>query len=169
MKYLWQAKSKHPGDGARRRERCIPRSAAILYKSRVGTGGFSDSSEEPVREARSMGSPIVHFELIGKDAAQLKEFYTQLFDWQIGDLLPDTGNYGLIDGASSGLAGGVGQSDDGKPRTSVYAQVPDPQATLDKAVALGASVLMPPTEVVPGTTIAMFPDPAGNIFGLTKG
>jgi predicted enzyme related to lactoylglutathione lyase len=116
-----------------------------------------------------MGSPIVHFELIGKDAAQLKEFYTQLFDWQIGDLMPDTGNYGLIDGASSGLAGGVGQSDDGKPRTSVYAQVPDPQATLDKAVALGASVLMPPTEIVPGTTIAMFSDPAGNVFGLTKG
>jgi predicted enzyme related to lactoylglutathione lyase len=47
--------------------------------------------------------------------------------------------------------------------------VPDPQATLDKAVALGASVLMPPTEVVPGTTIAMFSDPAGNVFGLTKG
>ena len=44
-----------------------------------------------------MGSPIVHFEIIGKDAAQLKEFYTQLFDWKIGDLMPDMGNYGLID------------------------------------------------------------------------
>ena len=52
----------------------------------------------------------------------------------------------------------------------MYAQVPDLQATLDKAVALGASVLMPPTEIVPGTvTMAMFTDPAGNIFGLTKG
>ena len=46
-----------------------------------------------------MGSPIVHFELIGKDAAQLKAFYTQLFGWEIGDLMPDMGNYGLIDGA----------------------------------------------------------------------
>lgn len=116
-----------------------------------------------------MGSPIVHFEIIGKDAAQLKEFYTQLFDWKIGDLMPDMGNYGLIDGDSSGLAGGVGQSDDGKPRTSVYAQVPDPQATLDKAVAMGATVVMAPTEILPGTTLAMFADPAGNIFGLTKG
>jgi uncharacterized protein len=116
-----------------------------------------------------MGSPIVHFEIIGKDAAQLKEFYTQLFDWKIGDLMPDMGNYGLIDGDSSGLAGGVGQSDDGQPRTSVYAQVPDPQATLDKAVAMGATVVMAPTEIMPGTTLAMFSDPAGNIFGLTKG
>jgi hypothetical protein len=117
-----------------------------------------------------MGSPIVHFELIGKDAAQLKEFYTQLFGWQIGDLMgPEMGNYALIDGTTSGIAGGVGQSDDGQPRTSVYAQVPDPQATLDKAVGLGATVLMAPTEIVPGTTLAMFSDPAGNVFGLTKG
>ena len=31
-----------------------------------------------------MGSPIVHFELIGKDAAKLRDFYMQLFDWKIG-------------------------------------------------------------------------------------
>ena len=35
-----------------------------------------------------MGSPIVHFEIIGRTHAQLKEFYTQLFDWKIGDLIP---------------------------------------------------------------------------------
>jgi uncharacterized protein len=116
-----------------------------------------------------MGSPIVHFELIGKDAAKLRDFYMQLFDWKIAELMPDMGNYGLIDGTSSGIAGGVGQSDDGSPRTSVYAQVPDLQATLDKAVELGATVVMAPTEIVPGTTLAMFIDPAGNTFGLTKG
>ena len=116
-----------------------------------------------------MGSPIVHFELIGKDAAGLKEFYSKVFDWKIGDLMPDMGNYGLIDGTSSGIPGGVGQSDDGKPRTSVYAQVPDPQATLDQIVALGGTVVMPPTEVVPGTTIATFTDPDGNVVGLLKG
>ena len=116
-----------------------------------------------------MGSPIVHFELIGKDAAVLKEFYTQLFDWKIGDLMPDMGNYGLIDAESSGLAGGIGQSDDGKPRVSVYTQVPDLQATLDKAVALGGAVVMPPTEIPGVTTLALFTDPAGNVFGLTKG
>src|ERR1700686_1737483 len=112
-----------------------------------------------------MGSPIVHFEIIGKDAAQLKEFYAQLFDWQIGDLMgPDMGNYALIDGASSGLAGGIGQSDDGNPRTSVYAQVPDLQAALDKAVALGGAIVVPPTEIPGVVSIALFSDPAGNIF-----
>jgi predicted enzyme related to lactoylglutathione lyase len=116
-----------------------------------------------------MGSPIVHFELIGKDAAQLKAFYTEVFDWKIGDLMPDMGNYGLIDAESSGLAGGIGQSDDGKPRSSVYAQVPDLQATLDKVVALGGSVVMPPTEIPGVATLALFSDPFGNIVGLTRG
>ena len=116
-----------------------------------------------------MGSPIVHFELIGKDAARLKAFYTAVFDWKIGELAPDMGNYGLIDAESSGLAGGVGQSDDGKPRTSVYAQVPDLQATLDKVVANGGSTLMPPTEIPGVATLALFSDPDGNIFGLTRG
>ena len=34
---------------------------------------------------------------------------------------------------------------------------------------MGATVVMAPTEILPGTTLAMFADPAGNIFGLTKG
>ena len=116
-----------------------------------------------------MGSSIVHFELIGKDAARLKEFYSQLFDWKIGELMPDTGNYGLIDAESSGLAGGIGQSDDGKPRASVYALVPDLQAALDNAVALGGAVVMPPTDIPGAVSIALFSDPAGNIVGLLKG
>jgi predicted enzyme related to lactoylglutathione lyase len=49
-----------------------------------------------------------------------------------------------------------------------FVQVPDLQATLDQAVAKGATVLMPPTEI-PGTvTLAMFADPEGNMMGLTK-
>jgi predicted enzyme related to lactoylglutathione lyase len=125
--------------------------------------------ERHVREEVSMGSPIVHFEIIGSDAARLKQFYAELFDWKIGDLMPDMGNYGLIDAETSGLAGGVGQSDDGKPRVTVYAEVSDLQATLDHAVALGGTVLMPPTEIPGVTTLALFADPDGNIVGLTRG
>jgi hypothetical protein len=116
-----------------------------------------------------MGSPIVHFEIIGSDAPKLKEFYTELFGWKIGELVPEMGNYGLIEGDSSGLAGGIGQSDDGKPRSTVYAQVPDLQASLDQAVAHGGSVVMPPTEIPGVVTMAMFADPAGNVVGLIKG
>ncbi len=116
-----------------------------------------------------MGSPIVHFEFIGKDAAKVKEFYSQLFGWKIGDLMPDMGNYGLIDGETSGIAGGVGQSDDGKPRSTVYAQVSDLQATLDHAVAMGGTVVMAPMEIPGSVTLALFADPDGNVVGILKG
>jgi uncharacterized protein len=116
-----------------------------------------------------MGAPVVHFEIMGKDAAQLKEFYSELFGWKVGELTPEMGYYGLVDGETSGLAGGIGQSDDGKPRSTVYTQVSDLQATLDQVVALGGSVVMPPTEIPGVTSIAMFADPAGNVFGLTTG
>src|SRR5580692_1432321 len=143
--------------------------ATIGYKSRVGPGGSLTYRRAGSGRQHIMGSPIVHFELIGKDAAGLKAFYSQLFGWEIGDLMPDMGNYGLIDGGSSGLPGGVGQSDDGKPRVTVYAQVDDLQATLDRAVALGGAVVMPPTEIPGVTWLALFTDPDGNVFGLTKG
>jgi predicted enzyme related to lactoylglutathione lyase len=116
----------------------------------------------------TMGNPIVHFELIGTDAARLKSFYSELFGWKIGDLMPDMGNYGLIDPESAGIGGGVGQSDDGTGRVTVYAQVPDLRATLDQAVALGGKVLMEPTDI-PGVSLALFADPEGNVMGLTKG
>jgi len=48
-----------------------------------------------------MGAPIVHFEIIGKDAAKLKQSSSELFGWKIGELMPDMGSYGLILPATS--------------------------------------------------------------------
>ena len=52
----------------------------------------------------------------------------------------------------------------------VYIQVADPQAALDKAEKLGATTVMPVSEI-PGAnvTLAQFKDPAGNVIGLLKG
>jgi uncharacterized protein len=116
-----------------------------------------------------MGQPIVHFEIIGTDATKLQAFYRELFAWQIGEPAPEFGQYALVDGGSSGLAGGIGQSQDGKPQVTVYVQVPDLQATLDRAVAGGGKVVMPPMEIPGVVTMAQFADPDGNVIGLIKG
>jgi predicted enzyme related to lactoylglutathione lyase len=118
-----------------------------------------------------LGQPIVHVEIIGQDAVKLQKFYGDLFSWKVGQAMgPEMGYYGLIDGESSGLAGGIGQDMDGPGnRVTFYVQVPDLQAKLDEAVKLGGKVLMPPMEVPGVVTIAMFADPAGNTVGLTKG
>jgi len=115
-----------------------------------------------------VGQPIVHFEIIGTDAIPLQQFYRELFDWHVGEAMPELGYYGMVDGASSGLAGGIGQEPDGGTRVTVYVQVPDLAATLDQAVARGGRVVMPPMEIPGVVTLAQFADPAGNVIGLVK-
>lgn len=117
-----------------------------------------------------MGQPIVHFEIIGTDAGRLQAFYRDLFGWSVTAAGgPQTGFYGMVDDASSGLAGGIGQANGGKPRVTLYVQVPDLQAVVERAVALGGSAVLPPTTVPGGPTIAMVADPDGNVAGLMQG
>ena len=112
-----------------------------------------------------MGAPVVHFDLYGKDAAALQEFYEKAFDWHVDTNNPM--NYGLVDtGAGSGINGGISSNEHMDNGTIVYIEAHDPQAMLDKVVSLGGEVVMP---VMEGPiTLALFKDPAGNVVGLVK-
>ena len=120
-----------------------------------------------------MPNPIVHFEIMGSEAAKTQAFYSDLFGWNINSDNPV--GYGLAttqgeDGL--GINGGIGGADQGGGvYVAVYAQVDDPQTYLDKAVSLGANVVLPVTEVpgMEGLVVAMFSDPDGNCVGLVKG
>jgi predicted enzyme related to lactoylglutathione lyase len=116
-----------------------------------------------------MGAPVVHFEINAKDLKRAKEFYSSLFDWKIQDT--SIMNYGMVDsGVKIGINGGIGQVDPGKPAfATFYMQVEDPQAVLDKAVSLGANVVVPVTVVPDMVTFALFSDPDGCVVGLLKG
>ena len=116
-----------------------------------------------------MGQPIVHFEIIGTQAPKLRQFYSQLFSWQIGEPMAEMGNYCLVDAGSSGLAGGIGEEPGGGTRVTVYVQVPDLEATLEQAKSMGGKVVMEPMEIPNVVTMAMFADPDGNVVGLVKG
>ena len=118
---------------------------------------------------RSMGAPVVHFEIMGGEAGELETFYRQLFGWKINSNNPM--KYGIVEtrGGPGGINGGVGPASDGSRRVSVYAQVEDLQATLDRVEHLGGKTILPPTEVPGGPKLAMFADPAGNITGLLMG
>src|SRR3979411_3147971 len=135
------------------------------------------SSSDPYRgstndfsaQEKDMGQPIGHLEIMGKDAQRLHAFYAELFDWKVGEASgPELGFYAQVAGDSSGLPVGIGQEPGGSTRTTAYVQVPDLQATLDQAVALGGKVVVPPTEIPGVVTFAQFTDPEGNLIGLTK-
>ena len=116
-----------------------------------------------------MPNPVTHFEIIGKDGKQLQDYYANLFGWAVDANNPM--NYGIVSAQDGhGTGGGIGGSMDGQQNyVTVYVEVDDPQAYLDKAVSLGGQVLMPVMEIPgAGTTIAQFSDPSGNLIGLVK-
>lgn len=47
-----------------------------------------------------MPNPVVHFEVLGKDAEALQAFYGQVFDWQLNAVMP---TYAMV---STGVEGG---------------------------------------------------------------
>lgn len=111
-----------------------------------------------------MPNPVVHFEVMGGQGKTLQVFYGDVFGWNIN--ADNEWNYGLIRPEDAGIGGGIGP--DQQARVTVYVEVDDPQAYLDKAEQLGGKTVMPVTEIPGAVTVAMFADPDGNIVGLIK-
>ena len=113
-----------------------------------------------------MADPVVHFELMGTDREALGRFYSELFGWHVENI-PEPPYAAIDTHAGSGINGGIGQVDDAvKQYAAVYAAARDINATFDKAVSMGAEVLMPVTEVPGIVTLALLMDPQGNTFGI---
>lgn len=115
-----------------------------------------------------MASPVVHFEILGKDGAKTREFYGSLFDWSYQ--VHEGMDYGLVAAAGEkSIGGGIGGAPDGvKPLLTFYVQVDDLQAYLDKAEKLGGKTLSPPTPIPGIGSFAWLADPDGNCVGLFK-
>ncbi len=121
-----------------------------------------------------MGQPVIHFEIIGKDAKALQSYYTALFGWEIEKPMGPM-NYGVVqrdgnvnaDGA--GIGGGVGGGMEGYDgHVTFYVEVPDVEAGLVKAESLGGTRVMGPDEVPGGSVIGQFKDPEGHTIGLVE-
>jgi predicted enzyme related to lactoylglutathione lyase len=128
-----------------------------------------DGGIRPEQRERSslVKNPVVHWEIVGADWQQLQKFYGDLFGWNVD--VNEEFQYGMVTPEEGrGIPGGIGGEMGGGKRVSIYVEVDDPQAYLDKAEQMGGKTLMPPTQIMPDLTIAMFADPEGNVTGLTK-
>jgi predicted enzyme related to lactoylglutathione lyase len=111
-----------------------------------------------------MSSPLIHFEVAGKDAGKLQSFFGDLFGWQID--ANNQMNYGMVN-LSDQVGGGITPTQEGQPGYAMfYIGVDDVEASMQKAESLGGSRVFGPMDVPDGPTIGHFADPEGNVVGL---
>jgi predicted enzyme related to lactoylglutathione lyase len=116
-----------------------------------------------------MGNSVVHFEVIGKDAAKLQDYYSQLFGWKIDH--NNAMGYGLVDtGAEGAIPGGIGGGHipDYAGHVTFYVEVEDVGKALDKAEELGGKRVFGPEKVTKGVVLGQLLDPEGHLIGLLQ-
>lgn len=112
-----------------------------------------------------MGKPVVFFDIGCKDKEQSIEFYSKLFDWNIGSARPHSSS---VDTESDvGISGAI-TSLGHEPHNYVmiYVEVDDIPAHLEKAESMGGQTLVPATDVPDEGQFAWLADPEGNMIGL---
>lgn len=118
----------------------------------------------------------MHFDIIGSDPERLRTYFGELFGWTfdtsgpVSPAVSDAGNYGFTDNKSedgAGIPGGVGGGSAYRSHTIFYVGVPDVEAALQHAEALGGKRVLGP-ERSPGTDLVIghFTDPEGNLIGV---
>jgi predicted enzyme related to lactoylglutathione lyase len=113
-----------------------------------------------------MGRPVIHWEIGAKDAANLNDFYRQLFDWQFDTSMP---GYSMVQAEEGGIGGGIMQAQgEMPPYLTFYVAVDDLEASLAKAEGLGGKGIVPPTPIAGIGAFAMFEDPEGHMMGIFK-
>jgi uncharacterized protein len=123
-----------------------------------------------------MGQPVVHFEIIGKDPAKLRDYFGELFGWEfdlpspVSEAVSDPASYGFVDRMTTsdgtGIPGGVGGGPGYEGHAVFYVAVPDVEAALAKAESLGGQRLMGPERAPSGLVVGHFTDPEGNLVGV---
>jgi uncharacterized protein len=120
--------------------------------------------------------PVVHFEIIGKDPALLRKYFSALFDWQFdvpSPVVPEVSApeaYGFLDLISAddgtGIRGGVGGGPGYESHAVFYVGVPDVEAALQRAEGLGGARVMGPVTSPNGLVVGHFTDPEGTLIGV---
>jgi hypothetical protein len=114
--------------------------------------------------AEDWSRPVVHWEIVAKDAEKMSAFYGEMFNWEIGE--GRVRNIGAGIGAPETITGHIRQSEDAG--VVLYIQVLKLGASLAKAKELGGAVLREPFDLPGGPTLAWIADPEGNRVVLVQ-
>ena len=108
---------------------------------------------------------VVHIEISAEDPQAASQFYAELFGWNM--VIDERFDYHQFEPAE-GPAGAFNPVSENNPAGTViiYFDTDDVDASLAKAEALGAKVMVPRMEIPDVGWIGIFSDPSGNPIGL---
>ena len=121
-----------------------------------------------------MGQPVMHFEVLGRDGAMLREYFGQLFGWEFQEVGGPM-DYATVDREQNlspegiGTGGGIGGSSEYEGHLTFYVGVDDAEAALAKAEELGGTRVSGPMEVPEARImIGLLKDPEGHLVGVAE-
>lgn len=111
-------------------------------------------------------NPVMLWQIVSPQPAKVLDFYGRLFGWHAS--ADNLMNYHAVDtGSDRGIRGGVWPAPPGASSfVQLFVEVEDCAASVAQAVALGASVLVPPSALPDGDVMAILKDPCGMSFGI---
>ena len=105
-------------------------------------------------------------ELATTDPQGAKPFYGGLLGWDADDSPAGDGTYTMARIGAKHVAGLYERTDGGPPTWVSYISVADAAATVERATELGATVLVPASDVTDAGRVAILQDPTGAVLGL---
>ncbi len=111
-------------------------------------------------------------ELATRDAATATAFYRDVFGYEIGTMETPSGPYTLLQQGEA-MRGGILQMTDEWPEGipthwMPYVNVADCDDTARRAKTLGATLLVPPTDIPPVGRFSVIKDPGGAVFSIIR-
>jgi predicted enzyme related to lactoylglutathione lyase len=115
--------------------------------------------------SKDWARPVVYFEIQARDADLLSDFYSKMFNWDVGEGFIRQIPAG-IGGPENGIGGHIRQGN--HSGVTLYIQVRDLAASLTQAVALGGTVTLERFDIPGGASLAGITDPEGNVVTLVQ-
>ncbi|MBL8471117.1 MAG: VOC family protein [Rhodocyclaceae bacterium] len=111
---------------------------------------------------------FVWYEHMSSDVERARSFYGALFGWTSDPIDMAGTPYHMIQNDARGIGGFRPAEAGGAAMWMSYMSVEDVDAAVARAAALGAQVLLPPTEFPPVGRGAMLADPQGAVFSVWR-
>jgi uncharacterized protein len=115
-----------------------------------------------------MSNPIVRWQILSPEPAKSAAFYEKLFDWKLSRT-NELGYRELSSGVNGSIDGGIWPAPPAERSfVQLFIEVDDIDASVARAMKLGAQVLVPKSALPDGDVMAVLQDPTGLSFGVCR-